>query len=76
MTYQEALVWCSQGYQNACTIALQYELEAHKQIHPAYQGWDIGSGSPADNWVGPEELYQGGVRGVRPGPMSTIDFLR
>ncbi|WP_152486094.1 hypothetical protein [Methylohalobius crimeensis] len=33
-------------------------------------------GSPADRWVSPEELTHGGLRGVRPGPLSTYDFVR
>ena len=35
-----------------------------------------GSGSPADRWVGADELNRGGLRGVRPGPLSTYDFVR
>lgn len=33
-------------------------------------------GSPADRWVSPEELTHGGLRGVRPGILSTYDFIR
>ncbi|MCH9672030.1 MAG: hypothetical protein K0U93_11340 [Gammaproteobacteria bacterium] len=32
--------------------------------------------SPADRWVSPRELRQGGLRGVRPGPLTTYDFIR
>ncbi|MEM7253536.1 MAG: hypothetical protein AAF493_19140 [Pseudomonadota bacterium] len=34
------------------------------------------AGSPADRWVGRDELRRGGVRGVRPGPLTTYDFIR
>jgi len=35
-----------------------------------------GGGSPADRWVSPDELSHGGLRGVRPGPLTTYDFVR
>lgn len=41
-----------------------------------YLNLNNGGGSPADRWVGPEEITQGGLRGVRPGPLTTYDFVR
>ncbi|MEA3412440.1 MAG: hypothetical protein U9R74_13010 [Pseudomonadota bacterium] len=41
-----------------------------------YLNLNSGGGSPADRWVSPEELTHGGLRGVRPGVLSTYDFVR
>lgn len=71
LTYQQALNMCANGYQQACAVALQYERNARQQTYNGrYRG------SPADAWVSPQELQQGGVRGSRPGVFSTYDFVR
>jgi hypothetical protein len=74
LTYQQALKLCSNGYQQACAVAIQYQLNARQQI-PGGANSGIG-GSPADAWVSPQELQRGGIRGSRPGVFSTYDFVR
>ena len=70
LTYQQALRLCAAGYDYGCSVAYQYQAEV---LRP-YSG--MGGGSPADAWVSPNELTQGGLRGVRPGALSTYDFIR
>lgn len=70
LTYQQALRLCAAGYDYGCSVAYQYQAEVSRQ----YSGG--GGGSPADAWVDPSELTHGGVRGVRPGVLTTSDFLR
>lgn len=68
-TYQQAVAMCARGNDYACRVMYQYQRDAG-------QNYGGGAGSPADRWVSPEETGQGGVRGVRPGPLSTYDFLK
>ena len=70
LTYQEALSQCALGYQYACGVAYQYLQGGSNRSNGGY------GGSPADAWVSPQELQQGGVRGSRPGVFSTYDFIR
>jgi hypothetical protein len=63
LTYQQAVSMCQMGDPRACAVANAYRSGS----------W---GGSPADQWVSPEELQHGGLRGVRPGPLSTYDFIR
>ncbi len=70
LTYQQALRLCAAGYDYGCAVAYQYQAEVLRQ----YSG--SGGGSPADAWVSPSELTHGGVRGVRPGALTTYDFIR
>ena len=63
LTYQEAVWMCGMGNRHACDVMYAYEM--------ARSG-----GSPADGWGSREELGQGGLRGVRRGPLSTYDFIR
>ena len=65
LTYQEAFWLCNMGNPQACAVAIAYMA--------AMAG---AGGSPADRWVSPGELRQGGLRGVRPGVLSTYDFVR
>ncbi len=65
MSYQQALGWCYAGDVYACRVAEAYEMELGNRYR-APEG-----GSPADQWVSPEEARQ-----ERPGPLSTSDFLR
>jgi hypothetical protein len=67
LTYQEAVLMCSMGNSRACSVMYAYQAMARAGRF---------GGSPADRWVSPGELGQGGVRGVRPGPLSTYDFVR
>lgn len=77
LTYQQALNLCANGYQQACAVAIQYEQNALQQIYSGgYGGYGGYGGSPADAWVSPQELQQGGMRGSRPGVFSTYDFVR
>jgi hypothetical protein len=66
LTYQEAVWMCNMGYRQACDIMYAYEMARSGRS----------GGGPADRWVSPEELRQPGLRGVRPGPLSTYDFIR
>jgi hypothetical protein len=68
LTYQEAVRMCDMGFSRACDVMYAYMAEI--------AGSGRSDGSPADRWVSPEELQQGGLRGVRPGPLSTYDFIR
>ena len=70
LTYQQALSLCAAGYDYGCAVAYQYQAEVLRQ----YSG--TGGGSPADAWVSPSELTHGGLTGVRPGALSTYDFVR
>ena len=70
LTYQQALRLCAAGYDDGCAVAYQYQAKVLRQ----YSGG--GGASPADAWVSPNELTQGGLRGVRPGVLSTYDFVR
>jgi hypothetical protein len=67
LTYQEAVVGCYRGYVRACEVMNAYQAMARGRL---------GGGSPADRWVGSDELRHGGLRGVRPGVLSTYDFVR
>jgi hypothetical protein len=60
LSYQEAVARCAWGDLWACAVARQYQEQAAR---PA--------GSPADRWVSPQELPN-----VRPGPLTTYDFVR
>ena len=64
LTYQQAVLGCSMGYIRGCNVMYAYQAMARS-----------GGGSPADRWVGSDELRRGGLRGVRPGILSTRDFL-
>ena len=65
LNYQEAVWLCNICNPQACAVVI------------AYMAAMAGSGgSPADRWVSPGELRQGGLRGVRPGVLSTYDFVR
>ncbi len=70
LTYQQALRLCAAGYSYGCSVAYQYQAAALRQ----YSG--SSGGSPADAWVSPGEISRGGVDGVRPGVLSTYDFIR
>lgn len=77
-TYQQAVAYCLQGDAYACSV-----VQAYQQSAVGYQGGfqggyggGYGGGSPADAWVAPEELTRGGINGVRPGPLTTYDFVR
>ena len=66
LTCQQAVQGCAAwGDLRACAVVQQCQAEATGQ-----------GGSPADRWVSPQELQQGGLRGVRPGPLSTYDFIK
>jgi hypothetical protein len=65
LTYQQAVQGCAWGYVRACAVMQQYQAAAAGR-----------RGSPADRWVSPAEIGQGGLRGVRPGPLTTYDFVR
>ena len=60
LSYQEAVQRCAWGDLWACAVAQEYQAQAARP-----------PGSPADRWVCPQEL-----RNVRPGPLSTYDFVR
>jgi hypothetical protein len=68
LTYQEAVWMCNMGYPRACDVVYAYRAGMASYGRPG--------GSPADRWVSPQELQQGGLRGVRRGPLSTYDFVR
>lgn len=70
LSYEQALALCANGYQEGCNIAYQYAASALQQGYGSGYG-DYGGGSPADAWLSPGEVQQ-----VRPGPLSTYDFLR
>ena len=64
LTYQEAVFRCSRGDQYACQVMYQYR-EYERRYNQGYRG------SPADNWVSPDE-----VRRERPGVFSPGELAR
>jgi hypothetical protein len=66
LSYEEAAWQCSTGNLQACDVMHAYEEAASGE-----QG-----GGPAGGWVNPQELWRGGLRGIRRGPLSTHDFIR
>jgi len=72
-----ALAWdaltCQQAYQ-ACYLGNPRGCGVARQCQALMAGQ--GGGSPADRWVGADELQHEGMRGVRPGPLTTYDFVR
>jgi hypothetical protein len=71
-----ALAWdaltCQEAYQ-ACSLGDALGCDVAQQCQALMTG--PGGGSPADRWVGPDELQHGGIRGVRRGPLTTYDFV-
>jgi hypothetical protein len=60
LTYQQAVQLCYMGYPRGCQVMNAYRAPARGP-----------SGSPADRWVSPGETQR-----VRPGPLTTYDFIR